>query len=632
MMSMLEALRRGAQNRFAKLLFGLFILSFGIWGIHDISNGWSHDAIAKVGTISISDEEFRQAYQQELGLFLQQAKQRVTAEQSHAFGLANRVLTRLVVGAAVEAHAVELGLALSDKILVEGIRSDPDFWTNGKFLKQNFDALLQKIGMSERDFLTMRRKNGLRAAIIRSLIDGQTVSKPLFDLVYAYNQEKRVIEWIKIDPDAVTVAEPMEVKLKEAYDKDKARYMTPEYRKIQVLTLDIDNLKKQINVTGDEIAKAYEATKASYDMPEERRIQQIAFKNKATAESALKALREGTKTFGDVANEAGAKDTDVDLGLITKKALIDPKVADVAFSLEKNEYSDVVEGQFATVILRLTQIQPSVTRTPFDVKDQVHDKLATEKAKVELQNKYDEIEDDRIAGKSLKEIADNMKLSFKEIPATDATGLGPDGKPVIETPNLRKIVSRAFTPNSSNDDVAIDLGDDGLTWTNVLSIDVPKQKPFYQVKDQVKIDYILSERRRLIDKLAKKLIGRINSGEPIAAIEVEAKNKVEKTDSITRKTVPQGISQSVVMQAFALAKGKAGYGTSPDNTTDIVFKISNVIPPPPPSLTEADELNKQLDQELSNQTLTEYTDALKTRLGTSVNDAELKSTIGVSDE
>ncbi len=629
---MLEALRRGAQTRVAKLLFGLLIMSFGIWGVHDVFTGWGRGSVAKVGGTQISDEEFRRAYQDELNRFSQQAKQRITAEQGHAFGLDRRVLAQLVAGAAIEAHAEKLGLALSDKTLVDGVQSDPDFQTDGKFSKQNFDALLQQIGLTERGFLDLRRKDELRSAIITTMVSAQTIPQPLFDLMHAYNQEKRVIEWVKIDPDAVTVAEPTDAKLKEAYDKDKAKYMTPEYRKIQVLTLSIDDLKKQIDITDDEIAKAYEATKESYNTPEQRRIQQIAFKDKATAEAALKALRDGTKTFGEVAKETGAKDTDVDLGLITKKALIDPKVANVAFSLEKDKYSDVVEGRFATVILRVTQIQPGVTRTLADVKDQVRDKLASEKARSELQNKHDEVEDNRIAGKSLKEIADSQKLSFKEIPATDATGLNPDGKPVMETPDLRKIIGRAFAPDSSNDDAGIELADDGFAWVNVLSTDPPKQKPYDQVKDQVKSDYMSSERHRLIDELAKKLADRVNAGQPMTSIEAEAKNKVEKTDPLTRKTIPQSITQAMVGQAFAMAKGKAGHGDSPDHTTEIVFQVADIIPAPAATLTEKDQLDRQLEQELANQTLIEYTEALKKRLGTSVNEAELKSTIGVSDE
>lgn len=628
---MLEAMRRGAQTPVAKLLFGLLCVSFAIWGVADVFQGWGRGSVAKVGSREITAEEFRRTYQDELDRISRQSKQRLSAEQGHSFGLDRQVLAQMIAGAAIEAHADQLGLALSDKTLADGIQSDPNFQTDGKFNRQGFENLLQQIGLSEQGFLNLRRKDELRGAIVGALIKSQTVPKPLLDEMHAYNQEKRVLEWIKIDPEAVTVPEPDEAILKKRYEDNKAKYMTPEYRKVQVLMLTADDLKKNIAIGDDEIAKAYDNDKDSYNTPEQRRVQQITFKDRSTAEAALKALRDGTKTFADVAKEAGAKDTDVDLGLITKKALIDPKVADIAFSLEKDKYSDVVEGRFATVIVRVTQIEPGTTKTLADVKDQVRDKLANEKVHGDLQTKRDDVEDARLAGKTLKEVADQLQLTFKEIPATDATGLGPDGKPVLETPDVRKIAARAFAPDSS-DDSAIDLTNDGYAWVNVLSTDAPKQKTYDDVKDEVKTDYMSSEHHRLIDELAKKMTDKVNAGEPMTSLEAEAKNKVEKTDPITRKTIPQGIAQSMVTQAFGLTKGRAGHGPSSDNTTQIVFRVADVIPAAAPSLTETEELTRQLQDELANQSLTEYTEALKKRYGTSVNQAELNSAIGVSQE
>ena len=66
----------------------------------------------------------------------------------------------------------------------------------------------------------------------------------------------------------------------------------------------------------------------------------------------------------------------------------------------------------------------------------------------------------------------------------------------------------------------------------------------------------------------------------MTAIESEAKNKVEKTEPITRKTIPPSVSQTVVTQAFAMAKGKAAFGASPDNTTEVVFLVDEIIPAP----------------------------------------------------
>lgn len=628
---MLDAMRRGAQTPVAKLLFGLLCVSFAIWGVADVFQGWGRGFVAKVGHTEISAEEFRRSYQNELDRISRQSNQRLSAEQGHAFGLDRQVLAQMIAGAAIEAHADQLGLAISDKTLAEGIQADPNFQTDGKFNRQGFEGLLQQIGMSEQGFLNLRRKDELRGAIVSALIKGQTVPKPLLDEIHAYNQEKRVLEWVKIDPAAVTVAEPDEATLKKRYEDDKAKYMTPEYRKVQVLMLTPDDLKKSITITDDEITKAYEADKDSFNTPEQRRVQQIAFKDRATAETALKALRDGTKSLADVAKETGAKDTDVDLGLITKKSLIDPKVADVAFSLEKDKYSDVIDGRFATVVVRVTQIEPGTTKTLADVKQQVRDKLANDKVHGNLQSKRDDVEDARLAGKTLKEVADQLQLTYKEIPATDVTGLGPDGKPVLETADIRKITARAFAPDTG-DDSAIDLTNDGYAWVNVLSTDAPKQKAYDEVKDAVKQDYMSSEHHRLLDELAKKLTDKVNAGEPIASIEAEAKGKVEKTEPITRKTIPPSISQSMVAQAFALAKGKAGHGPSSDNTTEIVFRVAEVTPAAALTLTETDELTRRLEDELANQSLTEYTEALKKRFGASVNQAELKSAVGVTQE
>jgi peptidyl-prolyl cis-trans isomerase D len=192
-------------------------------------------------------------------------------------------------------------------------------------------------------------------------------------------------------------------------------------------------------------------------------------------------------------------------------------------------------------------------------------------------------------------------------------------------------MARAFAPDS-NDDSAVDLTNDGFAWVNVLSTEAPKQKTFEQVKDQVKDNYMSSERRRLIDELAKKLTDKVNAGEPMTAIEGEAKGKVEKTDPITRKMVPTGLTQAAVGQAFALAKGKAGHSPSADHDSEVVFRVADIIPAAAPSLTETDELTHELAEQLSNQTLGEYTEALKKRFGTSINQAELNAAVGVSEQ
>lgn len=631
---MLEALRRGAQTWVAKLLFGILVLSFAIWGIGGVFRNYGRGSIAKIGSTEIPVEEFQRAFQNEIDSLSRQAKRRITAEQARAFGLDRRVISQLIGGAAVEAHAHELGLALSDKAIVEAIAADPEFkGADGRFSKQGFDALLRQIDMSEQGFVKLRRKDELRTQMLGAFIKGQAVPGPLLDILYAYNEEKRTIEYVTLDPDkAVTVAAPDEAKLKELYEAAKSKYMTPEYRKFSVLQLTLDELKKQITVPDEDIAAAYETTKDTYNTPEQRRIQQISFKDKASAEGAKKALDDGTKSFGEVAKDAGAKDTDVDLGLINKKALIDPKIADVVFGLEKDKVSDVVEGRFAVVLLRVTEIIPGTTRTLADVKEEVRNKLAAEKAKGELQKRRDDIDDARNAGKTLKEIADAQKLLFNEVEAADAKGLAPDGKPALDSPDLSKIMSQVFSPEQGGDQEAIDLADGGFAWVTPISSAPPKQRPFDEVKEQVLAQYMGSERARLLSELANSLAEKVNGGEPMSAIETAAFGKVEKTDPITRSTVPQGLGEGAVALAFATQKGRAATAESPDRRSRTVIRVDDVIAAPPATKDQLAKISKDVEADLTNQALNEYTTALQNRFGLRMNEEEMKRALGTAEQ
>ncbi|MGL5137881.1 MAG: SurA N-terminal domain-containing protein, partial [Beijerinckiaceae bacterium] len=65
---MLESLRRASGNWLGKLvltvLFSILILSFAVWGIGDIFRGGVNTAVARVGSVEVGSEAFRQQFQQ----------------------------------------------------------------------------------------------------------------------------------------------------------------------------------------------------------------------------------------------------------------------------------------------------------------------------------------------------------------------------------------------------------------------------------------------------------------------------------------------------------------------------------------------------------------------------------------
>lgn len=641
---MLDAMRRGAQTWVAKLLFGLLVASFAVWGIGDVFTGWGRGSVATVGSTDISVEEFNREFQRELEQISREARRKLTPDEGRALGIDRRVISQLLGSAALEADAASLGLAISDETLLDSLQNDPSLKdATGKFSKEAFYSFLRQQGLSERAYFALYRRDKVRLQLLDSLVEGLVVPKAMIDIMHAYRDEKRTVEWVTIDADKkITVPEPTDDQLKERYETFKKNFMTPEYRGFNVLMLSVDDLKKQVPVTDEEIAKEYAATKDTYDKPEQRRVQQIAFKDKAAADAALKALRDGSKSFADVAKDAGAKDTDVDLGLVSKKALADPKIADAAFAIEKDKFSDVIEGRLVTAILRVTQIEPGKMETLDGVKEQVKDKIATQKAREILQTKHDEIDDQRFAGKTLKEIGESLKIFYQEVAAADQQGVGKDGNPVLTTPDLRRIMADVFAADAGQFDQAIELASGAYAWVTLGATEEPKQKPFEEVKEPVKADFMAAERDRLVTELAKKLVARVNSGDAMSAIAVDAGGKVEKSEPFTRTTLPHGLSENAVAQTFALAQGKAGSAKTADEASRTIFKVVDITPAPEATPGQVSTLRNQLREGYKSadgyvdgyvsQEINEYAVQLKKRYNASINEVELKRALGVSEQ
>src|SRR5512138_2101141 len=103
---MLDAMRRGVANLLAKLLLGLLILAFAVWGIGDyIVRGPQQGALATVGKTKISEEDLKQAYNEEVQSVSRQLGRALTPEQAQLLNIPPRALERLIGTAAIDQHA-----------------------------------------------------------------------------------------------------------------------------------------------------------------------------------------------------------------------------------------------------------------------------------------------------------------------------------------------------------------------------------------------------------------------------------------------------------------------------------------------------------------------------------------------
>jgi len=631
---MLEALRRSTGGVIAKVLLFLLMFSFAIWGVGDMFVNFGQGSVATVGDHDISVEEYQRAEQNALANISQQAGKRITSEQARAAGVPAQVLRGIVGQTALKAQAEKLGLDLSLEDVVTLIKTDPQFeGANGKFSKIGFDSFLQQNGLSEAGYASIRRGDELRQQITAALQSSVAVPPAQIDAEHAYRKEQRIVEYVKIDVDSkVKVPEPDEAKLKAYFEANKAGFKTPEYRKFNALSLTLDDVKKGITIPEENIKRSYEDNKEQYDKPEKRSIQQMVFKNTEDAQKARKEIEK--KGFLKVAEERGLKESDVSLGMVTQKQVLDEAVAAAAFKVKRDELSDVIDGKFGPVLLRVIEVQKGEKSTFDSVKDKVKDRLATERAHIEIQERYDIVAEARNSGKTLKEIADEQKLAFHIAEAGDADNKTPDGKTAIDHPDSAGMLTAIFSAEPGYDNEAIELAtSEGYAWYNVDDVIAPKQKSYDDVKDEVKTAFQEKEKARLLKEFADSLVERLNKGEAFAAVAKDAGNKAEKTDpAITRAIQPMGLTKEAVALAFTLAKGGAASSESSDRASRTVFQVVDITAAPALTDKEKDALKLELQTALREDYLTTYVTALQDRVGVQINQAEFDRVTGATPQ
>lgn len=626
---MLESLKKWAGGWVAFFLISLLILSFAIWGIADyITGGGMGNALATVGSKEITTTEFQREFNNELNALSQQAGQRITYDQARAVGIDSRVLTQLIGSTAVEAHADDLNLSLSDSTLAAGLASDPNFQNAGQFDRSLVERLQYELGVSERGLLELRRRDELRNQITTALLRSTVVPDEMVDALAEWRGETRIISHFTIPHDKLPpLPEPTDEELKKTYEDNKSRFMSEPRRDLSVLHLAVADLKSKADLTDAQIREAFEQTKANYEVPETREIEQIPFKDKAAADKALEAIK-GGKDFFEVAKENGAQESDVKLGLKTKSDMFDKNIAEAAFKLEKDEVSEVIEGAFTTVILRVTNIEPGKVPTFEDVKDKVRDQLAGEWARAQLQEYYGKVDDGRAEGKPLKDIAAEADIPFFEVKSVTRGNVGPSEQPGLTVPDASAIIAEGFRGDVGLEADPVQLADGGYAWVDVTNISPATQRPFEDAKVEVKRFWTNEKKRTQVVDEANKLFESLKSGADFAKVAEQAGTTVATTAAVGRTTIPDGLSQSAMSQAFSLGQGEYGNAETNDGKSRTLFRVDEIKKAPAPSAELNEQLKEEIQQQLRTDSIAAYVAALRARYNVDINQGLFRRVTG----
>jgi peptidyl-prolyl cis-trans isomerase D len=616
--SMRNAFATGIMRWVLIVIMSILIFSFAIWGIGDTVRGFGRDVVATVGSTDIAADRFRQEYDRVRQNLARQTGRPLTPEQSRALGIDQQVLQRLVAETVLDVRARELLLGVGDTELARQIVEDENLRGGApSFDRNRFLLLLRENGLTEQAYVEQRRGLTIRRQIADAVTGGLASPGTYDQLLHRFQNERRVAAYLLLEADRFAeVAPPDDATLAAYYELVRAAFRTPELRSADILALTPASVAATITVSEQDARAVYDARPERFGQPGRRRIAQATFPDAAAAAAAAAELA-GGRTFEQVLEARNTRLQDVDLGVVTRTDLVDPAVRDAAFALAEGAVSGVVQGRFGPVILRASEVTPESVRPFAEVESQIRGELALERARRSVLDLHDRVEEERVAGTRLAEIAQKVGVPVVSIAAIDRQGRDATGATVTGIPN-RQVVDTIFQTPVGGDADGVQLQGGGWVWIDTRAITPERDRPLSETRDAVVARWTAEQRRSRLNTRAGEIAERLRGGGDIDAIGRELGVAVRQSSPFNRQGPVPDFSRAAIDQAFRVARGQPGFAAAETETDVVVFVVTTAELRPLDPATPS-PFREELTEALRNDLTSQYVVKLERDMGTVIN-------------
>jgi peptidyl-prolyl cis-trans isomerase D len=638
-MTMLAKMRR--HMNWLKWSLGIVCLAFVIFYIPDFLQGKgadaaSSDTIATVQGREITAGEFRKTYQAQLQAYRSAYGNNMSEQLLKQLGVEQQILQGMVDERAALAEADRLNISASDEEVRQRILSYPAFQENGAFIgEQRYRQLLrmQQPPMQPSDFEESIRNQLTVDKLRASLTDWMSIPDAALDQEYRRRNDKVKLAVVSFTADAFRKdAAASDAEIAAYFAAHSADFKIPEKRKIRYLLIDIDALRGKVVVPAADVERAYNSNIDQYSTPEQVRASHILFKTegkddaavKAKAEEVLKQARSGAD-FAELAkkyseDESSAKNGG-DLDYFSKGRMV-PEFDQVAFTLQPGQISDLVKTQFGYHIIKVVDKKAASTKTLADVRQQITDQLAYERAQAEAADLAQKLQKEISKPSDLDVVAKRQGLSVQE------SGFFARDEPILGLGPSPEASGKAFDMNTG--EVAGPLRTSrGFAFETLVAKQDPYVPKIDEVKDRVKDEVIKTKARELSQRKAAEIAAKLRTAPDFEKAAKAAGVDVKTTDLIARDApIPDlGAAAAVEDAAFKLPVGGVSEPIATDNGTAVIKVLDKQEVTPEQLGAARDKFREEMLTDRRNRFFSAYMAKAKQKMKIDVNREALQRVV-----
>lgn len=420
---MLNYIRKTADNIVFRVILGIIVLAFCIWGVKDmLGSGRNFTLVSFKNAQDIKNDEFLMAQYKQVMQIQKSNNIVLSEEQIREYGIGNMVLNQMItqrlLTVLIENYDIDFGI----KTLSAMIRYMPAFQDkDGKFNSEIFEAYVSSSGMNEEAYVADLKNKLSQNVLLKEFVSSYYVPKVVINNIIDFLSEERVVDLAYIDLYSQKYGkldEPTDSDIEVFYKENSENFAVPEKRNISYFVVGLDRVKSLVKLTDDEVKVFLDDNKGEIkSLSEARKILGI----KKSEELMLELVKnlEDEIAGGSSMDEIAQK---FDLNLskvsgVTMLSLLD--VTDIGFlaqnifSMEDGEISYPMElaDNSKLVVVSVDKVMPQFVPLLADIKNDVVQAWKKNQYKI-LNLKTMETFIENVKAENFKSMASDMNLSF----------------------------------------------------------------------------------------------------------------------------------------------------------------------------------------------------------------------------
>lgn len=623
------------------MMFLLIIPAFVLVGIDGYKRfNDSAQAVARVGGRDITQAEWDFAHRNEVDRIRASAPS-VDPKLLDSPQARYATLERLVRERVLAEAADKSMLVTSDIRLARDLQKNPAIASlrrpDGTLDMERYRQLAASQGFTPEGFEARVRRDLSLRQVEAGVLATAFTTPVVADVALGAFFEKREVQLVSFPAsDFAAKVTLSDAELEAFYNANKALFQAPESVNIEYVVLDLDTIKKSINISEQDLKAYYEQNVARLSGNEERRASHILInapkdapaaereKAKAKAQELLAQVRKAPDQFAEIAKkysqDKGSAASGGDLDFFARGAMVKP-FEDAAFAMKKGDISGLVESDFGYHIIQLTDIKAPKQRSFEELRASIESDLKTQQA----QRKFSESAEAFTNGvyeqaESLKPVADRLKLEIRTAanltrkPPADTTGVLGNAK------FLNALFGDDAIKKKRNTE-AVETGPNQLVSGRVVSYAPARTLPFAQVRNAVRDKLVVVRSAELARKEGLSTLAAWKTKAPDAATAVPVVMSRDDPHGATPKVLEAVLraDPAAFPSVVGVDLGDNGYA---------VIKVNRIVSRSAPNEAAAKQGRAQYAQAWAAAENQAYYEILKARFKARINVAQATGAAG----